>query len=498
MKNGNSVNDADNLSTSAMCRILGAKFPVPLTPAEMARSLRVAFYPYVSSSHKLKDFLRRFQSSLLGSGVKVISYDEALSEGHDGRIGTGIVLIAAGEGDSGNLAIDHVDSLSKNTVVGILDGTLPGLWESALQKRVNALVGALVWHMAHVIIYVDDATWTLCNMNGAIDTFSHDSLEERVLDSVIPKLAAPVVPPQKDDFEVQENDFDTFTADYRAPVEDLLTGAEIWGRTGLLASQTKIDELAFRSNKYRRIASAFLSWRTGMSYGFLAHQLPMLINPAIDLDEAAPILRLIDWTEKDFYEIDSHICIALKLRNKRFLVRIPEVSVLCTRSGCEKTRLDPANDLLKLTLRCGRVIVGTPKGIVEDSDCQPSFDTTTILAHAIGNAIVASILARLQPTARYRIAFDHYGLALAHWHGFLSSSQLPTGYYVHGQTNPSVSCSTPQAAIYALSGKLTALERSIEEGVEYAGDVHVEPSHGSNMTGKSLFELARLVVGAGL
>jgi hypothetical protein len=490
------VNGSNVLSTAAMCRILGTKYPVPLTPRDMASSLRVTFFPGDCKSQKLADFLQRFRLSLLAAGVEVLSYDQALAEGHDDRIGEGIVLIAAGEGEPGNLAIDHVSSLSKNTVLGILHGALPGAGQSSLQTRVNALVGALVWHMVHTVIYVDDSTWTVCNMNGAINTFSLNNLEERVLDTLIPKLAAPVVPPQRGEYEVRDNAFDTTAPTYKLPVEGLLTGAHIWGKTGLLASHTKLSDLAFRNNKYRRIASAFLNWRTGMSYGFLAHQLPTATYPAIDLDEAGAALRAITWTDKDFYDVDNHTCVAVKLRDKRFLVSIPEVSVLCTRSGCEKTRPDPARDLVKLTLRQGRIIVGMPNGLGEEVDCQPSFDTISILANAVGNAIVGSILAKINPHSRFRAALNHSGMALAHWHGYLLSSELPPGYYFHGQMNPPVCCSTPQAAIFALAGKLTALQQSIQDGVEYLGDFHEEPSHGTNATGRSLMDLVQLVVGA--
>jgi hypothetical protein len=462
----------------------------------MAKSLRVAFFPGPSKSQKLDEFLERFRLALLDAGVQVLSYEEALAEGQDDRIGEGIVLIAPGEGEAGNLAIDHVSSLSKNTVVGILDGTLPGAGQSSLQNRVNALVGALVWHMVHTVIYVDDTTWTVCNMNGAIDTFSLDSLKERVADSLIPKLAAPVIPPQKKDFEVQDNAFDAGSRDYRLPVQGLLTGAQVWGKTGLLAAQTKLSELAFRNNKYRRIASAFLHWRTGMSYGFLAHQLPAVTYPAIDLDETGGSLRNIDWTEKDFYNIDDHMCVAVKLKNRRFVVNIPEVSVLCTRSGCDKAHPDPDRDLVTLTLRHGRIIVGKPAGLDEESDCQPSFDTISILANAVGNVIVGSILARIYPKSRFRAALNQTGMALAHWHGYLLSSEVPPGYYFHGHGNPPVCCSTPQAAIFALSGKLRALEQSLEQGVEFLGDIHEEPSHGTNISGRSLMDLVQLVVGA--
>lgn len=486
------------LSTGAIYRILGVKSPVPLTPEEMAKSLRVAFYPEARHTQKLDDFLRKLRNGLKDSGVQMVSYEEALAQGSNGRIGKGIVLIAVGEGQPGNLAIDHVASLSNNTVLGVLDGTMPGIGENRLQKRLNALVGALVWHMAHIIIYVDDTSWTICNMNGAIDSYSIDNLKDGILHLLIPKLAAPVVPPKKSDFEVHEDEFDISAPTNSMYLGDMLAGADLWGKTGLLTSQTRIDELAFRNSRYRRIAGAYLSWRTGMSYGFLARQLPVLIEPAFEFCDAPSLFRRLDWTDNDFYEMDNHTYVALRLKNKRFIVRIPVVSVLCTRSGCDKNRLNPSTDLLQLALIEGKVILGMPKGSEERDDCQPSFDTTTILAHAVGNAIVASLLKKLKPSSKFSHALSRKGLALAHWHGFLHPTELPLGYYSHGQTNPPVSCSTLQAAIYALSGKLNALNLSLEEGIEYLGDVHEEPSHGTNMTGRSLVKLAGLVAKAGM
>ena len=88
------------------------------------------------------------------------------------------------------------------------------------------------------------------------------------------------------------------------------------------------------------------------------------------------------------------------------------------------------------------------------------------------------------------------GLALAHWHGYLEDDSLPPGYFLHGRHNPPVSCSTPQAALFALTGKLAALRQSLLERIEYLGDAHLEPSHGTNITGRSLAELARLVASA--
>lgn len=479
-----------NLSLDAICRILGLKEMAPLSPEAMARSLCVAFYPTVQSSDRLETFLQRLKSCLCNSGVNIISYEEALARGGNGKIAKDIVLIAGGEGETGNLAIDHVASLSKNTVVRILDGHLPGLVGSPFQKRVDTLVAALAWHMAQVLIYVDESTWTICTMNGSVDTYVLEALDDRVLDSLIPKLAAPVVPLQKGDFDVDENAF--HASEYSVAVSDLLAGAVNWGKSGLLMTQTRMDALPFRTVKYRRIAAAFLNWRTGMSYGFLARQLPVSITPAVDLDEAPRLLRLLNWEEKDFYEIDRCVCVGVRFRTKRFLVRIPPISFLSTRSGCEKTRLNPLADIVKLTLNNGRVIVETSQNPADENDCQPSFDTITILAHGIGNAIVGSVLGKIRPSSPFSRRLREQGLALAHWHGFTSTSSSPSGYFVHGQTNPPVSCSTTQAAIFALSGKLASFEQSLESGMEFLGDIHIEPSHGTNVTGNSLVELCDL------
>ena len=205
--------EATVLSAEAITKIIGCKPTLPLTARDMVSSLTVAFYPAANSiSESLTRFLDRLKAIFISSGVRVLSYDEALSLGHNDRVGKGIVLIAAGEGEPGNLAIDHVASLADNVVVGVYYGQMPSAGESRFQKRVDALVGALVWHMVHVLIYVDDESWTICNMNGAIDTFSLHQLSERVVDSLIPKVAAPVVPPRQEEFVVRKDSFDIFNS----------------------------------------------------------------------------------------------------------------------------------------------------------------------------------------------------------------------------------------------------------------------------------------------
>jgi len=48
--------------------------------------------------------------------------------------------------------------------------------------------------------------------------------------------------------------------------------------------------------------------------------------------------------------------------------------------------------------------------------------------------------------------------------------------------------------MYALTGKLTALNLALKSGVDFFGDVHLEPHHGTNLCGVlTLTESARIV-----
>jgi hypothetical protein len=109
----------------------------------------------------------------------------------------------------------------------------------------------------------------------------------------------------------------------------------------------------------------------------------------------------------------------------------------------------------------------------------------------VGNALVASLQHALRPGQAFAKTLAQSGLALAHWHGYLHHATLPPGYVVYGESNPPVSCSTLQAAILALRGKLDAFAGTIAAGQEYAGDAHVEPHHGVNLTGPTLVQLGQ-------
>ena len=489
---GNSINHFDAVSEEAVRSILGISKPVPLTPAAMAESLRVTFYPMSSASDRVTAFAGRLRDTLASCRVNIVEYDQALDAGTGGKLPDGFVIIAAGDMQTGDLPVDHVSNLRTTTTVSIVDGPCPADNENGLQERLNSIVRTLAWSILQAVIYVDDSSWTICTMNGAvIKCGDNGSFREDVFTKLVPKLAAPVVPPHASDFDFHEGALDLSSGKYAPYVNDFTESGELWAKTGLMLFHTSLESLTFRSKYYRRIAAAYLDHRSGMSYGFLARQIPTTVSPALTIEEADRAFGRHHWNGNGLQKADDRLLVALNANGQTFVVEVPEVRVLTTRSGCDKSHIDAHRDIILMELSHGKVKFETPKGISAQIDCKPSYDTHCILSHAVGNSLAASVLARLSPQAQFAATYQQSGMALAHWHGGINHATLPEGYFVHGDRNPPVSCSTHQSSIYALTGKLSALKQSLEENVEFSGDVHVEPHHGINITGGSLVALAQ-------
>jgi hypothetical protein len=461
-------------------RILGFERRVPLSPTEMASGLRVTFYPIHEASERVRTFTGQLRQALVECGVDVIGYDAARDPARTDRLQEGLVVIAAGESPLGDLPIDHVPNLRKTTIVGIVDGPCPAEEGTTDQTKLNSIVRTLGWYVVQTVIYVEENLWTVCTMNGAIIPCPRGpAIAGDVLSILVPKLAAPVVPPHAADFEVRPGALDLGDPKVAPYIDDFVQSGPLWEQTDLFLFHTSLDALEFRSPFYKRIVAAYLDHRSGMSYGFLARQTAVNVRPAVPLNE-----------EQEIRGDAGMSRLMITVLGKRYALDLPDVWVFTTRSGCDKAHLDPRRDVLLMGLSAGRVIFETPRDLDPKIDCRPSYDTLTILAHAVGNAVVASILASIRPESPFPRNLKESGCALAHWHGAVDPRLLPAGYAVYGEANPPVSCSTHQAALFALMGKITAVNDTLERGGEFRGDLHIEPHHGVNMTGPSLSALA--------
>lgn len=529
-------------SQEALEKILGIQHRVDVDVGQMLKNLTLTYYPYDSEkiSKEVLSFNKQFEAVILELGIKIIPYKDALERVslsraakrffkiilnnfiflilellrkehgyykiHYGallnlakinRIKKGITIISLGENRTSNLPIDYVTSFSQNSIVTILDCPPEIDEKSSFTDHFDTAMRAFAYHMTQVAILVDQKKWIVYNFNASHPVYPlKENFKENILKSLIPKVAAPIKPPLLKDFVIKTESFDIDAKEYQPFVGDIKEGAKLFNKTNLYPPGKKVETLPFRSNFYKWIGKIHLDHRSGMSYGFLAYQLPVKLSPVVPYEifvKENPDIK----PEVDFCYIEQHLHLIFEFQRKRYVIKVPDVQVLTQRSGSDKTNVDPHKDLLLLGLRDGALQLQTPIGSKLRKDYRPSFDTKVILAHAVGNAIIASILKFTQDKntcGDFSERISHSGAAIAHWHGYINSKYVPPGWVVYGGENPHVACSTSQSAIYALGGKLNAFFNAIKSQREYRGDVHIEPHHGTNITFTSLIDLAKFLL----
>jgi hypothetical protein len=510
-----------------------------LSPEKMASSMVLTVFPYDKSkiSEEVSDFYNKLRSHLENLGVKFIPHKESLvdlglkrklkvilfatyntlallakeifgikptSESltlstlrhmrFGKKIRKGVSVIALGEHETGNLPMDNTMSFRETSVISIVDRPKHISRESNFLEHFDTAMNLFTHHMTNIVIAVDKSEWILYNFNASHPTYRIDSpnFDKYLLRGLIPKISAPIMPPRLSEFKMV-GIFDSSTSDHKTFVEDLVESGRLLQESGLYPPGKSLEAMPFRNRFYRWIGALHLDHRNGMSYGFLARQLPSSLSPVYSAEETKERFGVeLDTLKKNIFEVKKAKFLRLEILGKWYCLQIPSVWVLTQRSGANKTSMDPRRDIIKMGLENCRLVMQTPadKSVINKA-YKPSFDTRVILGHALGNAIVASVLQKFQPSATFARKFENSGLAIAHWHGYLNPKYTPRGWYIHGSENAHVSCSSPQSALYALMGKMQVFERALKEGAEYLGDIHIEPHHGSNINYWSLGELGK-------
>lgn len=457
-------------------KILDIKKDVALTPKEMVNSLSITFYPTENKNNVIKSFTSGLKDALSELGVKIIPFKESLTKlslaeklksrlpffaRFGWKIKKGIAIIVEGESKTRNLAMARLINFRENPIITIIEEPKEINKNSSYQEHMNVSLNLFAYHMTNLVIVVNNSEWAIYSLNGSHPYFSRtENFEENVFNELVPKIAAPVMPPSLKDFIVpacrragDKGCFNPNDVYYKPYIEDLIEGGKLLEKTGLYPKKRLVSELNFRNKFYRRIGAKYLDNRNGMSYGFVARQLP------VDLSK-----------------------------------EIPDVWVLTSKSGSDKSNLNKNIDIIKMGLVDGEMILETPTGIDLEGDYKPSFDTRVILAHAVGNAILAKAMKEKRPSWNFYKNLEKNGMGIAHWHGNVNKELLPEKFIVYGQNNPSVSCSSAQSAIYALNDKINFGLKCIEQDIEYENEVHIEPHHGINVVYKSLTELANFLL----
>jgi hypothetical protein len=524
------------ISDEAISKILGIGEKVPLTSLEMADKMNITFFPFDEKvqSKNVIDFYNKLKVAFMELKVNVVPFESALINipiyksilksiqvilgnilifykniVHKDkklpfielsvipnlilkrkRIKPGISVISLGTNDTGKLPMDQTLSFRDSTVITIVDRPETIKNNSDFHTHFNTAMDLFAFHMTNIVIAVSGEDFIVYNFNAShpIYPLNDGKFNEHLLDSLVPKVVAPIRPHRFKDFIVSQNHFDLNDPNISKIVEEFMEGGKLFSKTNLYPNGKKLDDLPFRTKFYRWIGKIHLDNRNGMSYGFLAWQMPATYSELIPIQEAKKIYK-IDNIDNDCISIDDKLYLCIEVNNSEYLMKVPDIYVMSQRSGSNKTNINPSKDLIKMGLSNGKMFLETPKGLVLDSDYKPSFDTKVILAHALGNAIIGSIFRFLKIENEFTSNLEKTGLAIAHWHGYINPKNIPDGFNVHGIENPHVACSSPQSAIYALRGKLHLLETT-QNLKTYRGDIHIEPHHGTNIIFPSIKSLA--------
>lgn len=529
------------LSQNAIQQILGIKDKVYLNTEDMVKKFKVTFYPLTEkASENILYFSEKLKKTLKELNVDIIQYDKVwenislykrikrlskyslnninwilrkilgLSEINfyiplkslfrlSGRkkIRKGICIICIGEQEIDNLPMQYISNFKDNSIITIVDLPLHINEQSQFMSHFNTAMGLFAYHMTNIVIAVNDSKWMIYNFNAShpIYKINDENFNQNVLMALIPKITAPITPHKFSEFNIVKERFDIKDVTHSLVINELKIGAQIFSKTNLYPAGKKIDELPFRHNFHRLIGKLHLDNRSGMSFGFLAFQMPTKIYLLEALGEFV-LEHKNAFEQDDIYIDDNKIFVLVEINSNKLVIRIPDVWVMTLRSGADKTNFNINSDLLKLGLVNGKMWMQFPKGLKIDRDYKPSFDTKVILAHAVGNGITASILQYLNDDNNFYKNLKNNGLSISHWHGYFNKKYLPPGVDYYGQNNLHVSCSSPQSAIFALDGKLNSLHNKIgtPDLSGYNGDVHVEPHHGINITFPSVIKLAQYII----
>ena len=398
------------------------------------------------------------------------------------RLRRGVSVIALGSLDPDYLPMQFISSFKSNSVIHIVKFPVEDFEKSGFHAHYEKAMGLFAHHMANIVIGVSSKKWILYNFNASHPIFSiEDNFKNHVLKALVPKIYAPISPNLISEFNILSRRFSPLDKHHYPTVNHIKDMAQGLSTTGLFSEGKKINDVPFRDNFHKFIGKLHLDNRNGMSFGFIAEQMPTKLSELVEMDYESYSKK-----DKDYYfsEGKLFIVVALDLEagTKYYSMMVPDVWVMTLRSGSNKTNFDINNDLLKIGLVGGRMCMQFPEGVKITGDYKPSFDTKVILAQAVGNAITATIHRYIFNKSVFARAVEDRGIPIVHWHGYINPDKKMEGVLEYGRSNPHVACSSPQSAIYSLNGKLEKILKSIYRQEDLLGHVHIEPHHGINIS----------------
>lgn len=352
-----------------------------------------------------------------------------------------------------------------------VDPTIP------YQKKITIGLNTLIRTFSEMVIGVSREKISILNMNLSDSIFSRDRIDDFVLNSLVPKVFVPIMPLLMEQFEVGR--FDPCQSIY---AKSLVTLGKKLVETNLFPPGSKLSKVIKRKS-HRDIVDVLVNGRTGISYGFVAYaEVPQYVGDIeIDEDEWQTLSPIEGFNSDEVRQNQiGRRYIKTKIGAENVFKQIPDIWLVSSRSGSNKTHLSLESDILRIGLT-DKLLLQLPQGTdLAKDDIKPSYDIYVMLGIALSAALYAPELVA-------------NGAPIVHFHGYPASDWFRPNEYCVGTRNPSVPCGTYESGVFNFLG-IASLANQQAGNIALAS--LLEPDHGTNVIAPNLeYLLERLKSG---
>ncbi|MBD2613444.1 MAG: hypothetical protein RMY62_018860 [Nostoc sp. ZfuVER08] len=499
--------------------------PPIIDPKIMAQKLTVTFKPLPNTykNEEILKFRQELQEQLKYYGVKILSWEEAIAEfnydlilpiinkkqnfkfkGVKSEVNAiidveippsfvrklGIILaetiyqiysrvilnnrkipvikIARLSSWAEDYAAKYVDNPSKTQVIVItnidrdfINPLIP------YKEKINIGLNTLIRTFSEIVIGVSSDKISILNMNLSDSIFRRNEIANFVLKSLIPKVFVPIAPLLLSRFEVEQ--YNPQESIYAAKLVKL--GQEL-ASTDLFPPGFKLDKVIKRKS-HRDIVSTIINGRTGVSYGFVAYAEPPQYFGEIEItkNEWENLLPVPGFSSHEIRQNDKGRRYAKIKKLEEYVFRqIPDIWLVSSRSGSNKTNLNIADDAIRIGLK-DKLYLQLPKVIRSELvDMKPSYDIYVMLAISLSAALYTPELIK-------------DGAPIVHFHGYPALDWFKPNEHCVGVDNPSVPCGTYESGVFNFLG-ISSLVNQQQNNISLVS--LIEPDHGANFIAHDL------------
>ena len=343
------------------------------------------------------------------------------------------------------------------------------------QQKIGIGLNTLIRTFSELFIGISSEKISILNMNLSDSIFARQEIDRFVLNSLIPKIYVPIMPLPLSRFELGE-----YAPEQSTYAQKLVTLSQNLANTGVFPPGSQLSKAIARKS-HRDIVSTIVNGRTGVSYGFIAYiEAPQYIGKReISEAEWEKLLPVEGFSQDEVRRNDmGRRYLKAQIGEKLVFQQIPDLWLVSSRSGSNKTNLSLEQDVIRIGLT-DKLVLQLPQGVDSQKvDIKPSYDVYVMVAIALAAALYAPTL----------IA---NGAPIVHFHGYPAKDWFKSSEYYAGVQNPSVPCGTYESGVLNFLGLSSLAERD-----DIALVSLIEPDHGTNVIASDLdYLIARLQEG---